>query len=94
MQRRTFLTLALAAGMLGGCSGLKKLTKKGDNTVLPGTREDVLTPDQYRLKTPTTDARQTAAPAQTNADQPCDPKIKANCPPADGGNDGIFGDGQ
>ncbi|MFO1033519.1 MAG: hypothetical protein U1E15_05370 [Hyphomicrobiales bacterium] len=94
MKRRSFLFLLPAAAALAGCSGLKKLTKKNDSTVLPGQREDILTPDQYKLKDPSIGAKQNAPDAGGAAPVACDPQTNPSCAPAAGGNDGLFGDGQ
>jgi hypothetical protein len=99
MQRRAFLFLAPAALALAGCSSFKKLTHKNDNTVLPGSREDILPPDQYTLKDPAVSGDQQAQDLpQDQLDPvtppPCVPTKTKKCPPASGGNDGLFGDGQ
>lgn len=38
-EAHRFVCLAVAAGLLAGCSTLDKITGQTDNTVLPGSRE-------------------------------------------------------
>lgn len=73
MKRRSLLVLLVAATALAGCGSLKKFTGQRDDTVLPGEREDVLTPEQQRNKRPGAD-KDVAA---------CDPAVDVDCnPPA------------
>ena len=69
MQRRAFLTLLVVATALAGCSTLKKFTGQRDDTVLPGERENVLTPEQQRNKRPGADKAASA----------CDPAVDPDC---------------
>ncbi len=57
------LVLAVA---LSGCTTLKKLTGKTDDTVLPGQREEILPPDQQTARDPVVTGQQP---------RPCNPKI-------------------
>ena len=43
---RALFTLLIATLLLGGCSTIKKFTGQRNDTVLPGQREDILSPDQ------------------------------------------------
>ncbi len=105
MNSRTLIAVVALSIALGGCSTFKKLTGKNDGTVLPGQREDILTPDQYTAKSqdlepPAGGAAPPPAPAETPAPAPkkgeaCDPTVDPDCgePPAPGTNKGIFNDG-
>lgn len=105
MNRRSLLSLLAASAALGGCSSFKKLTGQTNDTILPGQREDILTPDQYTAKSEDLNppAAGTApppapAPAQQQTTQPataCDPNVDPDCvPPAKKPvNKGIFNDG-
>ncbi len=107
MNRRSLIALLAASAALGGCSTFKKLTGKSNDTVLPGQREDILTPDQYTAKSedlnPPADGSApppapAPAPAQQQTTQPaaqCDPTIDPDCvpPPKKAVNKGIFNDG-
>jgi uncharacterized protein YceK len=74
MMPRVSLLVLLAVGVaLSGCGSLKKFTGQRDDTVLPGEREDVLSPEQQRNKRPGADK---GVPA-------CDPAVDVDCnPPA------------
>ena len=48
----TFLLTAALATSLMACSTVKKFTGQRDDSVLPGTREDVLPPDQQTARDP------------------------------------------
>lgn len=107
MNRRALISLVAVSAVLGGCSTFKKLTGQRNDTVLPGQREEILTPDQYRSKSEdlqpqgnnATTAPAPAPPAdsqvpaqQDNVD--CDPEADPSCvPPSNGVNKGIFNDG-
>lgn len=66
------LALAVAVAV-SGCSTLKKFTGQRDDTILPGQREDILTPEQQTAQDPKV-TRGAAAQQQAPADgKPCDP---------------------
>jgi uncharacterized protein YceK len=69
MQRRSLLMVLVFATALSGCSSLKKFTGQRDDTVLPGEREEVLTPEQQRNKRPGADKDAVA----------CDPAVDVDC---------------
>jgi hypothetical protein len=46
-----FVVLALATSLMA-CSMVKKFTGQQDDTVLPGTREEILPPDQQTARDP------------------------------------------
>lgn len=72
--------LVLSVSLLGGCSTLKKFTGQRNDTVLPGQREEILTPEQTKREDPNvTSGDATQQPAST-ADAPCDPSVQ-DCPP-------------
>ena len=48
----TFLLTAALATSLMACSTVKKFTGQRDDSILPGTREDVLPPDQQTARDP------------------------------------------
>ena len=48
----TLLLAALLATSLMACSTVKRFTGQQDNSVLPGDREDILTPDQQTARDP------------------------------------------
>jgi hypothetical protein len=58
--------------LLVGCSGFKKLTGQTNDTVLPGPREEILSPDQQTARDPIVSGQEP---------KPCDP-TKTKCPPA------------
>jgi hypothetical protein len=72
----TLLLVALLATSLMGCNTVKKFTGQRDDSILPGNREDILTPDQQTARDPDVTGKKTA---------PCKPG-DANCatpPPSD-----------
>jgi hypothetical protein len=71
----TLLLVALLATSLMACSTVKKFTGQQDNSVLPGTREEILTPEQQTARDPDVTGKKTA---------PCNPD-DASCatPPGD-----------
>ena len=105
MNRRALISVVALSLALGGCSTFKKLTGKKDNTVLPGQREEILSPDQYTAKSPDlekpADGATAPAPDDTmpapapKSGEACDPAVDPDCaePPPAGGNKGIFNDG-
>ena len=84
MKRFMFISCHALSLTLSGCSSFKKITGQTTDTVLPGNREEVISPDQMTAKDPIV-----AGQGQTlNQDQiiteptfPCNPK-KQLCPPA------------
>jgi uncharacterized protein YceK len=80
MKQSLNLVLALAIGIsLAGCGTLKKFTKKNDNTVLPGQREDILTPDQYKVEDETVTGGQTDTDIEQGKNKACNPETDPNC---------------
>ena len=102
MNRRAVFTLSAAALALAGCSKLKKLTGQSNDTVLPGQREDILSPDQHTAKSedttkksePTEQPPPTVAKTGTKNGKVCNPEVDPDCgPPAAEDDGGIFNDG-
>jgi hypothetical protein len=52
MTLRKLVILFTAISLLAGCTSLKKLTGQKDDTVLPGTREEVLPKDAQTARDP------------------------------------------
>lgn len=48
----TFVIMAVLASSLMACSTVKRFTGEQDNSVLPGAREEILTPDQQTARDP------------------------------------------
>lgn len=72
----TLLLMALLATSLMACSTVKKFTGQQDNSILPGNREEILTPEQQTARDPDVTGKKTA---------PCSPD-DASCatpPPSD-----------
>lgn len=71
----TLLLVGLLATSLMACSTLKKFTGQQDNSVLPGSREEILTPDQQTAQDPEVTGKKVT---------PCNPD-DLNCiaPPSD-----------
>ena len=71
----TLLLAALLASSLMACSTVKKFTGQQDNSVLPGDREEILTPEQQTARDPEVTGKKTT---------PCNPD-DLNCigPPGD-----------
>ncbi len=68
---RVIITVAVAASLLGGCSSFKKLTGQRNDTVLPGSREDILPADQ----------QVNPKPGKQDDVAACDPAADVNCGP-------------
>lgn len=68
---RVIVTVAVATSLLGGCSSFKKLTGQRNDTVLPGSREDILPAEQQVNPKP---GKQSDVAA-------CDPAVDVNCEP-------------
>jgi hypothetical protein len=80
MKRSLNLVLAVSIGLsLAGCSALNKFTKKRDNTVLPGQREDILTPDQYKVEDETVKDGQTQPDIDQGNNKACNPETDPSC---------------
>jgi hypothetical protein len=99
LAQRHIVLICAAALLLAGCSSIKRLTGQVDDTVLPGERETILSPEQ--TASPTLDPAASADDA-TAADEPasleepivpdCDAEKDPNCAaPAEPG--GVFSDG-
>ena len=71
----TLLLVGLLATSLMACSTVKKFTGQQDNSVLPGSREEILTPDQQTAQDPEVTGKKA---------KPCNPD-DLNCiaPPSD-----------
>jgi hypothetical protein len=71
----TLLLVTLLATSLMACSTVKRFTGQQDNSVLPGTREEILTPEQQTARDPEVTGKKT---------EPCNPD-DASCatPPSD-----------
>lgn len=67
MTFRNLLILFTAVALLAGCTTLKKLTGQKDDSVLPGTREEVLPQEAQTARDPVITGEQ-AKEAE------CDPK--------------------
>jgi PBP1b-binding outer membrane lipoprotein LpoB len=98
-QSRLLISICAAALILSGCSSLKRMTGQIDDTVLPGERETILSPEQTaspKLEPQSASDDAVASEEPAAVDEPivpdCDPTKDANCEaPADGG--GVFSDG-
>jgi hypothetical protein len=77
----TFLLVALLATSLMACSTVKKFTGQRDDSILPGTREEILPPDVQTARDPTVTGEKTVASEKT---APCNPDdIDCIAPPID-----------
>ena len=72
---RLLVALLVATSLLGGCSTFKKFTGQRNDTVLPGQREDILSPDQQVIQDPNVASSKKAGKLKV----PCDPTIDI-CP--------------
>lgn len=71
----TLLLMALLATSLMACSTVKRFTGQQDNSILPGTREEILTPEQQTARDPDVTGKKKA---------PCSPDdASCNTPPGD-----------
>jgi hypothetical protein len=71
----TLLLGALLATSLMACSTVKRFTGQQDNSVLPGNREDILTPEQQTARDPEVTGKKTA---------PCNPDdLSCTTPPSE-----------
>lgn len=79
MSRLAGYVVVVALGLLlSGCTSVKRMTGQIDDTVLPGTREDVLPPDQQTRRDPAVMGQKSAGPATA-----CDPNDPSCAPPVD-----------
>ena len=74
---RLFVAVAVVGSLLGGCSTLKKFTGQRNDKILPGQREDILSPDQQVNQDPSVSGKKTLGAGGV----PCDPAVDI-CPPA------------
>lgn len=71
----TLMLVALLATSLMACSTVKKFTGQRDDSILPGTREEILTPEQQTARDPDVTGKKTA---------PCSPDdLNCAAPPSD-----------
>ena len=71
----TLLLVALLATSLMACSTMKKFTGQRDDSVLPGSREEILTPEQQTARDPEVTGKKTA---------PCNPDdLNCTTPPSE-----------
>jgi hypothetical protein len=56
----TFLLMALLATSLMACNTVKKFTGQRDDSILPGTREDILPPEAQTARDPEVTGKKTA----------------------------------
>lgn len=68
---RGVMAVLVLALMLGGCGTLKKFTGQRDDSILPGERENILSPEQQTAKDPVIEGGSQADTAK-KADVPCD----------------------
>ncbi len=61
----TLLLVALLASSLMACSTVKKFTGQQDNSILPGSREEILTPEQQTARDPDGDGREKTSAVQS-----------------------------
>jgi hypothetical protein len=84
---KKFSTLLLAAALaisLMACSAVKKLTGQRDDSILPGTREEILPPEAQTARDPGVTGKKTAADGKTAAGEktaPCNPDDLECVPP-------------
>lgn len=76
---RSILAMMLVAALFAGCTSLKNLTGSNDDTVLPGSREDVLPPDQQTARDPVVTGEQQSDDIVSSPQQSCDPASDTNC---------------
>jgi hypothetical protein len=81
MNMRTFSAILLAGAIvlaLPGCSSIKKLTGQRKDNVLPGQREEILSPDQTKAQNPDVLTQDSAGtPVGIEDPVPCDPNVEA-----------------
>jgi hypothetical protein len=80
MKRAKLLVAAIVlAPLLTGCSSIKSLTGQRDDSILPGERENVLTPDQQTARDPIVTGEQQSPDDLAAARQSCDPIVDPAC---------------
>ena len=78
----TFLLAAALAISLMACSTVKKFTGQTDNSVLPGTREDILPPEAQTARDPVvTGENKTVQNKSAGNKAECDPEDYSCVPP-------------
>ena len=65
-----FMVIALATSLMA-CSMVKKFTGQQDDSILPGTREEILPPDQQTARDPSVTGKK-PVPCKAN-DNNCSP---------------------
>jgi hypothetical protein len=84
MYLRTLCVTLIVSASLTGCTALKNLTGKNDDSVLPGSREDVLPRDQQTARDPIITGEQSTGDDIVASPQQCNPKLDPGCvPPID-----------
>jgi hypothetical protein len=78
----TLLLVALLATSLMACSTIKRFTGQQDNSILPGSREDILTPDQQTARDPDVTGKKTA-PCKADDASCATPPSDQNAPEID-----------
>ncbi|MEP6828251.1 MAG: hypothetical protein ABJA10_09265 [Aestuariivirga sp.] len=81
-----FIIASLSLALLAGCSTLKRATGQIDDTVLPGQRQEVLSPDQQQARDPSVTGQpepssMQPAPPQISPGQPMNEASRANAAP-------------
>ena len=84
MNKLIIASLSLA--LLAGCSTIKRATGQIDDTVLPGQRQEVLSPDQQQARDPSVTGQPEPpstqpAPPQISAGQPMNEAARAKVAP-------------
>jgi hypothetical protein len=59
MKKTTVILGLILVMALTGCSALRRITGKNDDTILPGAREEILDPDKQTAKDPSVLGQQT-----------------------------------
>ncbi|HMT14655.1 MAG TPA: hypothetical protein PKE19_07875 [Aestuariivirga sp.] len=83
MTMRARWAVLLCLGLvLSGCTSLKRMTGQVDDTVLPGTREDVLPPEQQTRRDPAVTGDKPATGECVPDDVNCLPPVDQEAPGA------------
>jgi hypothetical protein len=73
--------VVVCAGLvLSGCTSIKRMTGQVDDTVLPGTREDVLPPEQQTRRDPAVMGKKAATGECAPDDVNCLPPVDQEAP--------------